>query len=60
LNVRHRVTLSQEERDRLRELVRGGKGGVRRLKRAQVLLAADAGATDETIAANVIVGTSTV
>jgi transposase len=60
LNVRHRVTLSQEERDRLREMVRGGKGAVRRLKRAQVLLAADAGTTDETIAANVAVGTSTV
>jgi transposase len=60
LNVRHRVTLSQEERDRLREMVRGGKGAVRRLKRAQVLLAADAGTTDETIAANVSVGTSTV
>jgi len=60
LNVRHRVTLSQEERDRLREMVRGGKGAVRRLKRAQILLAADAGTTDETIAANVVVGTSTV
>jgi len=60
LNVRYRVTLSHEEREQLRELVRGGKGGVRRLKRAQVLLAADAGATDETIAANVAVGTSTV
>ncbi len=41
-------------------MVRGGKGGVRRLKRAQILLAAEAGATDETIAANVVVGTSTV
>ena len=60
MNVRYRVTLSHEEREQLRELVRGGKGGVRRLKRAQVLLAADAGATDETIAANVAVGTSTV
>jgi hypothetical protein len=31
LNVRYRVTLSQEEREQLRELVRGGHGGVRRL-----------------------------
>jgi len=60
LNVRYRVTLSQEERERLREMVRGGKGRVRRVKRAQILLAADAGTTDETIAANVAVGTSTV
>jgi transposase len=60
VNVRYRVTLSQEEREQLRELVRGGKGRVRRLKRAQILLAAEAGATDEAIATNVAVGTSTV
>ena len=60
VNVRYRVTLSQEEREQLREMVRGGKGRVRRLKRAQILLAAEAGATDEAIATNVAVGTSTV
>lgn len=60
MNVRYRVTLSHEEREQLREMVRGGKGAVRRLKRAQTLLAAEAGATDEAIAANVAVGTSTV
>jgi transposase len=60
LNVRYRVTLSHEEREQLRDMVRGGKGRVRRLKRAQILLAAEAGATDETIATNVGVGTSTV
>ncbi len=60
MNVRYRVTLSQEEREQLRELVRGGKGRVRRLKRAQILLAAEAGASEESIAANVVVGTSTV
>ena len=60
MNVRYRVTLSHEEREQLRELVRGGKGRVRRLKRAQILLAAEAGATDEAIATNVVVGTSTV
>ena len=60
MNVRYRVTLTHEEQEQLREMVRGGKGGVRRLKRAQMLLAADAGETDEAIAANVAVGTSTV
>jgi len=60
VNVRYRVTLSHEEREHLRTLVSGGKGRVRRLKRAQILLASDAGATDETIAVNVAVGTSTV
>lgn len=38
----------------------GGTGAVRMLKRAQILLAADAGSKDEAIAQNVGVGTSTV
>jgi len=60
MNIRYRVTLTIEEREQLQTLVSGGKGRVRKLKRAQVLLAADAGSTDETIARNVAVGTSTV
>ncbi len=38
----------------------GGKGAVRKIKRAQILLAADAESPDEAIALNVGVGTSTV
>src|SRR5262249_41212859 len=38
----------------------GGTHAARRLKRAQILLAADAGKSDEAIAANVSVGLSTV
>lgn len=60
MNIRYRVTLTEEERDRLQRFVSGGKGAVRKLKRAQILLAADAGSTDEIIARNVGVGTSTV
>ncbi|HTQ41966.1 MAG TPA: IS630 family transposase [Polyangiaceae bacterium] len=60
MNVRYRVTLSSEERTQLQALVQGGKGPVRRLKRAQVLLAADRRSSDEQIALNVSVGTSTV
>ena len=60
MNIRHRVTLSAPERSSLEILVKGGKGAVRRLKRAQILLAADAGSTDEAIALHVVVGTSTV
>ena len=60
MNLRYRVTLSAEERTTLENLVSGGKGRVRRLKRAQILLAADAGVVAETIALNVAVGTSTV
>lgn len=40
MNVSYRVTLSPEERAQLQTLVNGGKGKVRRLKRAQILLAA--------------------
>lgn len=60
MNVKYRVTLEAAERAQLAALVLGGKGAVRRLKRAQILLAADHGATDEEIARTVAVGTSTV
>jgi transposase len=60
LNIKYRVTLVDNERAQLAALVAGGKGAVRRLKRAQILLAADRGSTDEEIARNVAVGTSTV
>jgi transposase len=60
MNVRYRITLTPEEREQLRGMVQAGKEGVRRLKRAQILLAASGGSGDATIAANVSVGTSTV
>ena len=60
MNVRYRVDLNQEERDQLTTMLSGGTHAVRKLKRAQILLAADAGEADEAIAANVSVGLSTV
>lgn len=60
MNVRYRVELDQDERDQLNAMLAGGKHAARRLKRAQILLAADAGQTDEAIAANVSVSLSTV
>src|SRR5690349_11354399 len=60
MNVRYRVELHQEERDQLARMLSGGKHAARRVKRAQILLAADAGESDEAIAANVSVGGSTV
>ena len=60
MNVRYRVDLSQSERDELSALVSGGKLSVRRLKRMQILLAADAGVSDEAIAASVQVSGSTI
>jgi hypothetical protein len=43
MNVRYRVTLTQPERDELATLLSGGRQAARKLKRAQILLAADAG-----------------
>ena len=60
MNVRYRVELGQAERNELMALLSGGKHPVRKLKRAQILLAADAGSSDEAIAASVMVGGSTV
>jgi transposase len=60
MNIRYRVELNQEERDQLSKMLSGGKHAARKLKRAQILLAADAGESDEAIAANVSVGGSTV
>jgi transposase len=60
MNVRYRVELSQAEREQLRTLLSGGKHAARALKRAQILLAADAGSSDEAIGTAVAVGGSTV
>ncbi len=60
MNVRYRIELGADERRQLEAIVAGGTCAVRRVKRAQVLLAADAGRADEEIAAAVRVGTSTV
>ena len=43
MNIRYRVTLTRYERDELAALLSGGRQGARKLKRAQILLAADAG-----------------
>jgi transposase len=46
MNIKYRVTLSDEERTFLRDLVAHGRPRVREVKRAQALLAADAGVPD--------------
>src|SRR5450631_3899312 len=60
MNVRYRVELSHAERTELTALLSGGKHAARKLKRAQILLAADAGVSDDAIATSVGVGGSTV
>jgi transposase len=62
MNIRYRVTLTPEERQHLHALMNGGQGAVRRIKRAQILLAANATSksTDEMIARDLGSSTSTV
>src|SRR3982075_4462637 len=60
MNVRYRVELSQAERDELKAMLGGGKHAARKLKRAQILLAADGGRRDEEIVRTVSVSLSTV
>ena len=51
MNVKYRVELSQSERDQLEALLGGGRHAARKLKRAQILLAANDGVNDAMIAA---------
>jgi transposase len=60
MNVRYQVELSQAERCELTAMLSKAKRAARKLKRAQILLAADAGHSDEEIARTVAVGGSTV
>src|SRR3979411_2294834 len=60
MNVRYRVELSQAERGARTGVLGKGKRAARKLKRAQILLAADSGCSDDEIARTVAVGGSTV
>src|SRR3954451_17645308 len=60
MNIRYRVELNEAERSELEALLRGGRHAARKLKRAQILLAADAGMPDDAIAQSLRVGGSTV
>lgn len=60
MNIRYRVDLSEAERAELTALLNGGKHAARKIKRAQILLAAGAGVSDEVIASSLSVGGSTV
>jgi transposase len=60
MNIRYRVELNAAERCELTALLSAGNHPARKLKRAQILLAADAGIADEDVAETVGVGPSTV
>lgn len=60
MNVKYIVELTEDERAELHEFVGSGSRLVRKVKRAQVLLATDEGHADTDIASMVCAGTSTV
>ncbi len=60
MTIRYRVALNEAEQTQIAALLNGGSHAVRQIKRAQILLAADAGVSDEVIASSVSVGVSTV
>ena len=60
MNIRYRADLNEAEHSLLAALLNGGTHAVRKMKRAQILLAADTGISDEAIAGSVSVGVSTV
>src|ERR1700733_8957721 len=60
MNIKYRVEPSQTEREQLNALLSGGRHASRKLKRAQILLAANDGVGDEVIAATLKVSGSTI
>ena len=60
MNIRYRVDLSETEQAELQGLVSGGRHAARKIKRAQILLAAHDGVSDDDIARTVSVSGSTV
>lgn len=59
-NVKYVVNLSDEERAALRQLLRSGRPSARRVMRARILLKADEGLTDASVAAATEAGIATV
>lgn len=60
MNIRYRVTLSEEERMTLQEILGRGRSQVCEVKRAQILLATDQGAIEGAIARAVRTSAATI
>ena len=60
MNKKYIVDLTEQERNRLRELARSGKDSARRICWAQALLKADVGWTDQKISEALDIGIRTV
>lgn len=60
MNIRYVVELTEQERAELKVLTATAKTLGQKRKRAQILLACDRGMTEETVAAALLCGTSTI
>ncbi len=60
MKAQYLVELTDEEHEEIQAILQGGRERVRKVKRAQILLAADAGCTAEEIADSISVGTATI
>jgi hypothetical protein len=60
MNIRYQLNLTEAEQRELTALVSTGQRSARKIKRAQILLAADRGLSDEAIASAVAASGSTV
>jgi transposase len=60
MNIKYRVTLSDEERSQLQALTLKGRAQAREVKRAQILLAADQGTSEQVIAKTVQTSEATI
>ena len=60
MNIRYRVDLSETEREELAAMLNVGKHAAPKLKRARILMAANAGIGDEVIARTLSVSGSTI
>lgn len=57
---RYIVSLSSDEREKLKKMLAGGRNGVRKLTRARILLKADEGLNDQAISQALDIGISTI
>ena len=60
MNIRYIVELNEAERAQLQDLLRGGSERVRKVKRAQILLACEGELPDEEVARLLETSTSTI
>ncbi len=60
MTKKHKINLSEEQRQELLDIIKKGKASARRIRRSHTLLMASDGSTDETIAKTLHISVATV